>query len=117
MTALAFYAALKFWLPMLTAFTFIYKGFKAAGKGLTLWADKLLNNHLSHIQTNTEDTALVMRQFSEAAIGLLEEIRNDGKAAAVAVKQVQTDLKEAQDKGNDRFHTIAQDITIIKERM
>ncbi len=121
MTALAFYAALKYWLPLLTAFTFIFKAYKSAEKkisvGFTQWANKLLDNHLSHIQTATEDTAAAMRAFSTTAVSLLEEIRNEGKASSHVIAQVQADLKAAQDKGDDRFHTIATDIAIIKERL
>jgi hypothetical protein len=65
MTALAFYAALKFWLPMLTAFGLVIKAYKSAKVGVTAWADALLNNHLAHIQAATEATASLLREAQE----------------------------------------------------
>jgi hypothetical protein len=62
MTAIAFYAALKFWLPMVTAFVLVIKAYRTLSSGVTTWADKLLNNHLSHIQTATEATATLLAQ-------------------------------------------------------
>jgi hypothetical protein len=62
MTAPDVYAALKFWLPMVTAFGLIIKAYHSAAGGITSWADKLLNNHLSHIQAATEKTAALLEQ-------------------------------------------------------
>lgn len=66
MTLAVFYAALKFWLPIITAFTMVYKAYGSAKTGITAWADKLLNNHLSHIQSATEETANLMRESIQA---------------------------------------------------
>ena len=62
MTAPDVYAALKFWLPMVTAFGLIIRAYHSAAGGITSWADKLLNNHLSHIQAGTERTATLLEQ-------------------------------------------------------
>jgi len=62
MTAPDIYAAIKFWLPMVTAFGLIIKAYHSATTGITSWADKLLNNHLSHIQAATERTATLLEQ-------------------------------------------------------
>lgn len=117
MTALAFYAALKFWLPMLTGFTFVYSGWKSATRRITEWADRLLNNHLSHIQIATEDTAEAVKEYASASLKLLEEIRNDGKAAAHAVAQVRSDLKEHEDADTDLQGKILLGIEVLKDRI
>ena len=44
------YQELRWWLPMLTIGTIIWK----AKKALTTYADALLTNHLAHIQTSME---------------------------------------------------------------
>ena len=116
MTAAILYAAFKFWLPLLTAFTFIYKGWKSATRGVTDWADSLLNNHLSHIQRYTEETAIAVKQYAAASLALLEEIRDDGKAAANAVAQVRSDLKGHQDDDMDIQGKILLGIEVLKDR-
>lgn len=116
MTAIALYAALKFWLPMVTAFILICKGYTSGVNKLTTWADKLLNNHLSHIQTATEATAATMLTHAAKSALLLEEIRTDGSAAALSVAQVATNLKDAERRSTERQTEILRDLAILKDR-
>lgn len=66
MTGIALYAALKFWLPIVTFFGLLIKAYKTAKGGIQQFADSLLGNHLHTIQENTGKTA-----------ALLEEVRDD----------------------------------------
>lgn len=53
---ISFYAGLKFWLPLASAFALIIKAYGTAKKNVSEWADKLLNNHLTHIEAATGAT-------------------------------------------------------------
>jgi len=66
MTWPTFYEALKYWLPIVTVLTLAYKGSVATGKGVKKWADALLDNHLTHIQTATEGVAKSMVELVES---------------------------------------------------
>lgn len=54
---------LKFWLPILSAFGLVIKGWRTAVEKVTAWADRLLNNHMHHIEANTAETAEAMRDL------------------------------------------------------
>lgn len=76
---------------MTTAFGLVIGAYRSAAKGITSWADKLLNNHLSHIQIATEQTAMLLAQ-------------------------AQKDQKEYQDKDARVQQTIVTSLEILKDR-
>lgn len=63
-TWLAIYALVKFWLPVITAFGLVIKGFHLASVGVSNWADRLLNNHLSHIEDSNERAATAISELA-----------------------------------------------------
>ena len=113
MTAMDFYTALKFWLPMVSAFGLVIGAYRSGKRGITEWADALLNNHLSHIQVATESTA----RFSENTAGLLVEIRNAGTAQATAVERVRMDLLKHEEEEAIVQRQIALDLAVLKDRL
>lgn len=56
------YDAVKFWLPLLSAFALVWKAYSGAKKNVSDWAETLFSNHLSHIQAATETTVEETRQ-------------------------------------------------------
>jgi hypothetical protein len=116
LTAATCYAALKFWLPMGTAFGLVIKAYRSLTTGVTSWADKLLNNHLSHIQAATESTASLTKIAAETSAQLLREILIESRRAAVASSQVQRDLKEYQNKDADTQRDIVTALAVLKDR-
>lgn len=105
MTGEAIYEIVKFWLPIATAFGLVIRGWKSAKGGVTQWADLLLNNHLSHIQTATE-----------ASASLLKEVRDNGVSAAAAVAQISQDLRLHEDSTLKVQRDILVGIEILKDR-
>jgi hypothetical protein len=91
MTAIALYAAVKFWLPLLTAFGLVIKAYGSTKRGITAWADTLMNNHLSHIQAATEETARLLRD----AIKSDEEHR---KADLEVLQEIKTGIEVLKDR-------------------
>ena len=54
------YEIIKFWLPIVTAFGFILRGYHTITRNVSEWADKLLHNHLSHIEQNTAQSVVLL---------------------------------------------------------
>lgn len=75
------YEFVKFWLPVLTGFGMVFKAWRVARGGVTKWADSLLNNHLTHIQIATEQSAK-----------LLVEVRDDHRVAKQEITGIRSDL-------------------------
>ena len=99
------YEAAKYWLPLLSICTLVYRAYRKATRGITMWADKLMLNHLTHIQTATEKSAT-----------LLEEVRDDGKRTIELTIQVARDLKDHQAKDDQIQGNILRDLAVLKDR-
>jgi hypothetical protein len=80
-TQIEAYEFVKYWFPLITISLMIRKGWKSFKESIDAWADKMLNNHLTHIQSATETT-----------VQLLREMKEDRKATAVKVEAVRIDL-------------------------
>lgn len=105
MTGQAIYEIIKFWLPLISGFGLVIKAYKSASSGITQWADSLLNNHLSHIQDATEKSA-----------SLLQEVRDDHRAAQVEVAGVRSDLKAHEAQALAVQQQILTGIEVLKDR-
>ena len=70
------YEAVKYWGPLAGAFLMVYRGYKKAGAKLTEWADKLLNNHLHHIQEATQATVMILRDMKEQDAQVAERVED-----------------------------------------
>lgn len=99
------YEAAKYWLPLLSITTLVYRAYRKATRGITMWADKLMFNHLTHIQTATEKSAT-----------LLEEVRDDGKRTIELTLQVARDLKDYQALTGKAQGDILRDLAVLKDR-
>ena len=100
-----FYDALKFWLPIITGFTLIYKLVDKGVNAFGDWADKLLDNHLTHIQAATESTAESLKQL----------VSLHGMTAK-AITKVADDLREHEDKDDRVQGEIAKNVAILLDR-
>lgn len=63
------YEAMKFWLPIITAATLLWKAYSAVKKNVTAWGSSLLDNHLHTIQEETKITNVLLREL----IALMKE--------------------------------------------
>src|ERR1700678_3436110 len=63
-TASAAYAAVKFWLPIVTATSLAIKGFLMVKDRITVWANTFLGNHMHHIQDAAERTATSVAELT-----------------------------------------------------
>ena len=95
------YQELRWWLPMLTIGTIIWK----AKKALTTYADALLTNHLAHIQTATMSTEVETKRTNT----LLED--NTGK-----LNMLQNTVAEHNEKEAIVWQGVVESLIILKER-
>jgi len=77
------YEALKYWGPLLTICTLVWRAYHRVTDKVTVWADRLMHNHLAHIQAATEVSAK-----------LLAAVYGHSQTAAIEVEKVAVDLKE-----------------------
>ena len=81
----AAYTEIKWWLPMVTIATIIWK----VKTALSVYADRLLTNHLSHIQIATMSTEVETKKTNR----LLED--NTGKLVMLQNTVAEHNTKEA----------------------
>ena len=79
------YEAFKYWMPLGSGFYLVIRAYRSAGTKLTEWADKLLNNHLHHIQEATQNTVMILR-----------DMREDSLEVAAQVEEVKQNLSSCQ---------------------
>lgn len=105
----AVHEALKFWLPVISAFLLVIKGWKTLVRKLTEWTEKLLNNHLHHIEINTA-----------AAVELLRELPAEFKTLrgdqAISFMDIRRDLTTVVDTNNKVQQAILTNLEILKDR-
>ena len=98
------YEIVKWWLPIISAFGLVIKGWNTGKRMVTGWVDKLLNNHLRHIEQNTAETASVMRAgFEEQALsfqGLGSFMHSHSEMDAKVQQAILTNLEILKDRSS-----------------
>lgn len=82
------YEAFKYWAPLGSGFYLVIRAYRSAGARLTEWADKLLNNHLHHIQEATQNTVVILRGMREDSLEVaaqVEEVKQNLSSCQVPV--------------------------------
>jgi hypothetical protein len=96
------YEIFKYWLPLISGFGLVISAWKTTKELFTAWADKLLNNHLHHIEINTAETVLTMKQVLEEQRTNFSLIRDDFHERAELDTKVQqailTNLEVLRDR-------------------
>lgn len=87
------YETIKFWFPLATAGGFLIKTFLAGKRGVSIWANQLLNNHMAHIQQAAEDASASLSTMAESnkeMVGTMKEMRTDFQQGYTENARVQT---------------------------
>jgi hypothetical protein len=103
------YEILKWWLPIITAFTLVIKGWSTVVKSVTEWAEKLLNNHLHHIQDNTAEAAELLRDTHAE----FKTLRAD---QATAFADSRRDMMAFMDANNKIQQSILLNLEVLRDR-
>jgi hypothetical protein len=103
------YEMLKFWLPLVTTFLMVMKGWTTGKKLVTSWAERLLNNHLHHIEANTAEAAQLLKDTHAE----FKTLRSD---QAVSFMDVRRDMMLFMDGNNKIQQSILTNLEILKDR-
>ena len=99
------YRELRFWLPMITAFGLVIKGYLSAKANVSGWMEKLLDNHLVHIEEATVSTHEATKQTNV----LLTE-------SAGKLDMLQATVSDHNEKDLQVWAAVTQNLTILRER-
>lgn len=112
MTWLVVYAFIKYWLPMITAlglvlklFFIVRKAIKQTMEDIGLWANTLLDNHLTHIQEYAENASTSLKDLSET-----------NREVALSMQAMRKDLKEVQIENIKVHGDILTGIEVLRDR-
>ena len=99
------YEIIKFWLPIISAFGLVIKAYTGGKKSVSEFCDKLLSNHLSHIEEATVSNA---EEAKETNILLRD---HSGK-----LEMVQSTLSAQHDKQLQVWQGVTEALIVLKER-
>ena len=99
------YEILKWWLPIISAFGLVIKAYTSIKKALTEFTERLLNNHLSGIESATQSTEVETKKTNALLVG------QTGK-----IEMVQNTLADHQEKNLIVWQGVLESLTILKER-
>lgn len=72
MTGLEVFAFIRLWLPVATVGGLIIKAYFTTKNGITNWANKILDNHMAHIQDATEKASIAVIELSNYHHNMLD---------------------------------------------
>jgi hypothetical protein len=96
---------IRWWLPIVSAFGLVIKAYTSTKKNVTEFAEKLLNNHLSGIETATTSTEVETKKTNALLTG------QSGK-----LDMVQATLSEQHDKQLQVWDGVVKTLAIIEDR-
>jgi hypothetical protein len=99
------YEVIKWWLPIVSAFGLVIKAYTSTKAGIAEFVDRLLSNHLTHIETATVSNAEEAKKTNE----LLRD--HAGK-----LDMVQATLNEQHGQNIIAYQGLLEGLTILKER-
>lgn len=82
---------LKVWLPFVTVTSVLFAAYRSTKKSITTWANKLMNNHLDHIQKSLEKIDSAQQQQLDHLSVQSENLT----AQTVLLNQIAIDLRPA----------------------
>jgi hypothetical protein len=99
------YEEAKFWGPLISGSVTFYLWWKSAKKSARDFADKMLDNHLQHIQQNTERTSQILADMHEGQ-------KNDARALA----ELSRGFKDHNVRDARTHAQMLSDLSVLKDR-
>lgn len=131
MTGPEVYILVKFWGPILTMGGFIVKGFFIVKKGISSWANTLLDNHMAHIQASAEKAADAVTELASyhkstldsqkemviEMIGVRQDLAINGEQVLETMKSMRDDFLHSQATNIQVQGAILTGIEVIKVKV
>ena len=96
---------IRWWLPLVSGFALVIKAYTSTKKSVTEFAERLLNNHLSGIETATQSTEVETKKTNAIL-----------QAQTGKIDMVQNTLADHQEKNLMVWQGVLESLTILKER-
>ncbi len=106
------YDQLKFWLPIVTAFGIVIKGYFTVKNNVSSWADQLLHNHMHHIEVAVKSNA----DEAVKTNVLLTAAAERETYVSSKVDMVQATLHDHRTQEAAIWKDVIEAMTILKER-
>jgi len=96
---------IRWWLPIVSAFLLTIKAYTTGKKNVASFCDKLLSNHLAHIQDATASTVIETKETNKLLA-----------THSAKMNMVQATLEDHQKKNLIVWQGVIESLTILKER-
>ena len=106
------YEAVRFWLPLVTIGGLIIKAYISATKKISTWAERLLTNHLAHIEIATTST----ERETKVTNKLLGQVSDQHQTLEKKVDSVFVNMNMHQEKQMHMWDTISKTLVILEDR-
>ena len=106
------YEAVRFWLPLVTIGGLIIKAYISATKKISTWAERLLTNHLAHIEIATTSTERETKVTNQ----LLGQVSDQHQTLEKKVDSVFVNMNMHQEKQMHMWDTISKTLVILEDR-
>jgi hypothetical protein len=107
------YEHVKFWLPVSTAAGLLYRWYANLKRGVSKWADTLLDNHMVHIQSASEKASEAVVELA----GYHKEMLDSQQKLVVALTDMQSDVHEHFSEDRKITAQVATGIEVIKAKL
>lgn len=108
MTPIQIYDQIRYWLPVSGILSIVW----AIKRGIKKWADTMLENHMSHIQTSTEQAAAAVTELA----GYHRDMLGQQKEIVTSMALIQRDFHEHIREDERVQRDILTGIEVIKSR-
>jgi len=113
------YNAVKYWLPLVSVALVVFRvlvwirnKINATIASTAAWGERLLHNHLLHIQTATEESVVILKEVRDNQSEQLDK----AKVTAAAVEKVAVDLEKHENAEGEVQQKILTALEILKDR-
>ena len=106
------YETIKFWLPIASGFSLVIGAYFSVIKKVSAWADLLLHNHLSHIESAVANNATEAAKTND----FLQAAACRESSVAQKVDMVQSTLHDQNRQQADVWKEVVEALVILKER-
>jgi hypothetical protein len=106
------YEILRWWLPIITVITLVVKAYLSVKKSIGEWTNKLLDNHLAHIEKASISTEAETKITNK----LLGQVSDQHQTLEKKVDSVFVNMNMHQEKQMHMWDTISKTLVILEDR-
>jgi hypothetical protein len=106
------YELIRWWLPIITVITLVVKAYLSVKKSIGEWTNKLLDNHLAHIEKASISTEAETKVTNK----LLTQVSEQHATLEKKVDAVFTNMNMHQERQLQMWDGVAKTLAILEDR-